>query len=581
VIAMPSGERVPVGPLGEALPPQEEPAPSSAPVAGAGDEAGDPAADRPEVQGPGQGVEVDGRPPHDRSTAEDGREPLTELRIRRPADRGLMGVVPVDPVAVVEAAVIRGRAAQGAWGALPASERVVRMAGLRREIGRRVDDIVDRIVAETGKPEEEALAEVLVVMRLIRHYERKAEKVLGPRRIFAWPLPGGTARVLRDPVGVVGVLSAWNYPFVLGMEAVVTALFAGNAVVLKPSEHAPFTGAILAELCDAAGLPEDLVLVVQGDGATGEALVSAGADHLHLVGSPATARAVLARAAELLLPVSLELGGKDPAVVLADADLELAARGIAFGAFYNAGQTCVSTERVFVEERVYEPFLRHLVRVTEGLRVGNAGNIDIGPMTLDAQLEKVEAQVRDAVERGARVLVGGTRADPASNIFLPTVLADVPEGSRILEEESFGPVLPVVSVRDADEAVARANLHPMGLFASVWTRDLRRGREVAVRLRAGGVSVNDTLSHWSVPGLPMGGVGESGWSRMHAEEGLLTFSRSRSLLVRRGSRRPDPWWFPYGARLRRLLRALLGWEQHRGPRGLVAMVVRLLSREIR
>jgi acyl-CoA reductase-like NAD-dependent aldehyde dehydrogenase len=564
-MAASSEERAPVEPETEDPPGPKAPTSPSAPANGTTREATDPGGDQPA----------------DLDATQGGPEPLTELRIHRPADRGLMGVVPVDPVAVVEASVIRGRAAQGAWGALTVADRVLRMAELRREIGRRVDDIVDRVVAETGKPEEEALTEVLVVMRLIRHYERRAGKVLRPRRIRSWPVPGGSARVLRDPVGVVAVLSAWNYPFVLGMEAVVTALFAGNAVVLKPSEHTPFTGAILAELCEAAGLPEDLVLIVQGDGATGAALVDAGADHLHMVGSPETARAVLARAAERLLPVSLELGGKDPALVLADADLELAARGVAFGAFFNAGQTCVSTERVFVEEEVYEPFLRLLVRATDGLRVGNAGNIDIGPMTLDTQLEKVEGQVRDAVDRGARVLAGGGRADPASNIFLPTVLADVPEGSRILEEESFGPVLPVVPVRDVDEAVARANLHPMGLFASVWTRDLRRGREVALRLRAGGVSVNDTLSHWSVPGLPMGGVGESGWSRMHGDEGLLTFSRSRSLLVRRGSRRADPWWFPYGSRLRRLLRAMLGWEQHRGPRGVVAMAVRLLSREIR
>ncbi len=508
-------------------------------------------------------------------------EPLTELRIRRPADRGLVGIVPVDPVAVVEASVIRARTAQAGWGARPVTERVDRMAGLRREIGRRVDDVVDRIVAETGKPEEEALAEVLVVMRLIRHYERRAPKVLGPRRVGSWPVPGGRARVLQEPIGVVGILAAWNYPFVLGMEAVVTAIFAGNAVVLKPSEHTPFTGAIVPEICESAGLPEDLVLVVQGDRVTGEALVDAGIDHLHLVGGPATGRAVLERAARRLLPVSLELGGKDPALVLADADLDLAARGIAFGAFYNAGQTCVSTERVYVEQEAYEPFLRRLVRAAEGLRVGNAGNIDVGPMTLDSQLEKVEAQVRDAVERGARVLAGGERADPASNIFLPTVLADVPDGATVLEEESFGPVVSVVPVRDADEAIARANGHPMGLFASVWTRDLRRGQEVAGRLRAGGVSVNDTLSHWSIPGLPMGGVGASGWSRVHGDEGLLTFSRSRALLVRRGSRRRDPWWFPYGPRARRFFRAALGWEQHRGLRGAVATVVRLFSREIR
>jgi len=505
----------------------------------------------------------------------------TELRIRRPADRGLVGVVPVDPVAVVEASVLRARAAQAAWGALPARERSRRMGDLRREIGRRTDEIADRIIAETGKPEDEALVEVLMVLDLLRHYQRTAGKVLAPRRVRTGWFPGGSARIHLEPVGVVAVLSAWNYPFILSMEPVITALFAGNAAVLKPSEHTPFTGAIVPELCEAAGLPEDLVLVVQGAAATGRALVAARPDHVHLVGGPETGRAVLAQAAPLLIPVSVELGGKDPALVLADANLDRAARGIAFGAFFNAGQTCVSTERVYVEAPVYETFLRSLVRVTSELRVGSGGNVEVGPMALDAQLRIVEAQVEDAVARGARVLCGGERADPASNIFLPTVLADVPEGARVLTEETFGPVVAVVPVEDVEEAVVRINGHPMGLYASIWTRDLARGRALAHRLRAGGVSINDTLSHWAVPGLPMGGVGESGWSRTRGHEGLLTFSRSRSVLVRRGRRRRELWWFPYGPGSRKLTRALLGWHRHRGVRGLVAMVVRLFSRELR
>jgi succinate-semialdehyde dehydrogenase / glutarate-semialdehyde dehydrogenase len=221
------------------------------------------------------------------------------------------------------------------------------------------------------------------------------------------------------------------------------------------------------------------------------------------------------------------------------------------------------------------------VRVTSDLRVGSGGNVEVGPMAVDAQLRIVEAQVEDAVARGARVLCGGERADPASNIFLPTVLADVPDGARVLAEETFGPVVAVVPVEDMEEAVARVNRHPMGLYASVWTRDLARGRALAHRLRAGGVSINDTLSHWAVPGLPMGGVGESGWSRTRGHEGLLTFSRSRSVLVRRGRGERELWWFPYGPGSRKRTRALLGWHRHRGVRGLVAMVVRLFSRELR
>jgi acyl-CoA reductase-like NAD-dependent aldehyde dehydrogenase len=506
--------------------------------------------------------------------------PRTELRIHRPADRGLVGVVPVDPVAVVEASVVRARIAQEGWAALPLETRMSKLAELRREVGRRTDDIVDRILAETGKPEEEALAEVLLVMRLMRYHEKRARRVLGPRRVRTGPAPGGRGWVEREPLGVVGILSAWNYPFLLAMDPVVTALAAGNGAVLKPSEHSPFTGAIIQELAESAGLPEDLVLVVQGEGATGEALVDARPDHLYLVGGTETGRAVLARASKHLLPVSLELGGKDAALVLEDADLELAARGIAFGAFYGAGQTCISVERVYVAASVYEPFLRRLVREARGLRVGSAGGIDVGPMTLESQMEKVEAQLADAEARGARILCGGHRADPASNIFLPTVVADVPPDARVLTDETFGPVVAVVPVEDEDEAVARVNRSPLALFASVWSRDRGRGKRVAARLRVGGVSVNDVLSHFSVPGFPMGGVGDSGWSRMRGDEGLRTFSRAR-VLLERGGRKRDWWWFPYGASTRRRLRAAIGWEQHRGLRGVVAMVVRLFSREVR
>ncbi len=501
------------------------------------------------------------------------------LRIHRPADGRLVGTIPIDPRVKVNAAVARARDAQLEWGQRPLDARIEAMKALRREVGRRTEDIADRIVAETGKPDDEALSEVLMVLRLLRFHERVAPKILASRRVPVGFLPGGRARVYQEPVGVVGILSPWNYPFILSMEPAATALMAGNAVVLKPSEHTPFTGAILPELLAGAGLPEDLLIVVYGGARVGEFLVDAGPDHLHLVGGPVTGRAVLRRAAWHLLPVSVELGGKDPALVLADANLERTARGIAFGAFFNAGQTCVAIERVYVEEAVYESFLRKLTQATESLRVGSGGNVDVGPMTLESQLLHVEDQIRDAQQRGARIHTGGGRADPASNIFLPTILSDVPEDARILREESFGPVLPVIPVPNVEQAIAMANQHPMGLQASVWTRDLARGRAIARRLKAGGVTVNDALSHWAVPGLPMGGIGESGWSRVRGSEGLLTFTRTRSVLVRRPARPRERWWYPYGPQGRRLLRALIGWEQHGGLRGLAALLVRLFRKD--
>ncbi len=500
------------------------------------------------------------------------------LFIRRPQDGAPVGSVTVDGPDEVRAAVARARGAQQGWASLELAHRVRLLGEFRHVIARGAEEIAARIVAETGKPEVEALTEVTTVVSLCRYFERRALRLLGPRRVGSGWLQWKRSTILQEPYGVVGVIAPWNYPFILAAEPALTALFAGNGVVLKPSERAPFTGAILEELLTETDLPTRLIQVVQGGAETGSHLVASGIDRLHFTGSPAAGRQVLAAAAPRLLPVSLELGGKDPALVLSDADLDRAARGIAFGAFFNAGQTCLATERVFVESSVYESFLRRLIRFTSELRAGSGGEAEVGPLTTPEQLAIVEEQLADAVERGARVLCGGHRIDPASNVFLPTILADVNERMRVMREETFGPLLPVVEVADEDEAVRRANAHPMGLFASVWTGDPERGRALASRLRGGGVSVNDTLSHWAVPALPMGGVDESGFSRVRGDEGLLAFSRSRVLLENRLDLAREPWWFPYRPGDRRLVRAILAWEGERGIRRVSRALGALLGR---
>jgi acyl-CoA reductase-like NAD-dependent aldehyde dehydrogenase len=488
------------------------------------------------------------------------------LTIHRPQDGVPVGSVKVDGVGEVRAAVARVRSAQRGWASLSVKDRVRHMGTLRACITRRADEIADRIVAETGKPQVEALSEVTVGVALMRYYERRASRILEPRRVPLGWMRTKRARLGREPYGVVAVVGPWNYPFILTAEPTVTALFGGNGVVVKPSEHSPFTGAILPELVAEADLPSGLVQVVQGGPETGEALVASGVDRIHVTGSPATGRRVLAAAAPRLIPVSLELGAKDAALVLEDADLERTARGIAFGGLYNAGQTCLAVERVYVVEEVYEAFLRKLVGVVTGLRAGAGGRADVGPMVLASHLQRVEEQLEDAVELGARVLCGGHRLDPASNVFLPTVIADVNEKMRIMREETFGPLVPVTPVADEDEAVERANAHPMALCASVWTGDRERGAAVAGRLRCGGASVNDVLSHWAIPALPMGGAGESGFSRVRGDEGLRSFTRTRFLLEDRTGWKRDPWWFPYGERGDRLVRALLAWEGETGVR---------------
>jgi len=457
----------------------------------------------------------------------------------------------------VRAAVAEARGVQSAWAALPLRERARRMDVLRRVLGRRGDDIARVVHEETGKPLAEALAEVVVIADVLGFYGRHARRVLGARRVGTGWLVGKTARVEREPFGVVGAITPWNYPFILTMDAVAAALYAGNAIVLKPSEYTPRSALIIEELAREAGLPAGLVRVVPGGGEAGQALVSAGVDKLFFTGSTETGRRVMAAAAETLTPVGLELGGKDPAIVLEDADLDRTAAGLAYGAFFNAGQTCVSTERVYVVEAVHDALVERLVAEASRLTVGAEGDYDIGPMVTDFQVDIVEAQVRDALARGARVEIGGERAPDDTRIFQPTVLTGVDHTMAVMTEETFGPLLPVMRVRDEDEAVRLANQTPYGLFASVWTGNLARGRRVAARLRAGGVSINDTLSHYAVPGLPMGGTGASGFGRRRGEAGLEEMSRPRAVLEHRVGLRRELWWFPYRARTSRIVRALL------------------------
>jgi acyl-CoA reductase-like NAD-dependent aldehyde dehydrogenase len=490
------------------------------------------------------------------------QHPMT--RVLRPTDGSLVGEVPImDHVQVLEA-VERAKSVQRSWIALQSIERFEQLRTLAEILGATSDRLVDVIRDETGKPEVEALAEILATIELLNYYDGIAPRILRREWLPTGWLVGKSAYTYREPYGVVGIITPWNYPLLMIADSLTAALYTGNAVVVKPSEHTPFTAFELQTLCHDAGLPDGLVQVVTGDSTTGAALVTAGVDKIAFTGSSQTGRKVMAAAAQTLTPVSLELGGKDPAIVLEDADLDRAARGIVHGAFYNAGQTCLSTERVFVVEQVYDDFVFRVTELAGELRAGTEGEYDIGPIITDEQLELIERQLADALSRGARVTVGGKRLEPDSRVFLPTVVVDVDQSMRVLWEETFGPLLPVMAVRDEAEAIRLANVSPYGLFASVWTEDRDRGEAVAEQLHAGGVSVNDTLSHYSVPGLPFGGVGESGFGRRRGIAGLEEMSRTRSVLVHRTGLSKELWWFPYSERSTRLMRALLGYRQASG-----------------
>lgn len=451
------------------------------------------------------------------------------------------------------------------------------MGRLARVLERRADELAERIRDETGKPLAEALAGVVVSVDLIGYYRRTAPKQLRRRRVSPGWMLWKSAWIEREALGVIGAITPWNYPLILAMDAATMALFAGNAVVIKPSEFTPLTTLMLPELCREAGLPDDLLQVVTGDAGTGEALVRSGVDRVSFTGSTAVGRMVMASAADSLTPVTLELGGKDAAIVLEDADLERAAQGVAFGAFFNAGQTCISIERVYVAREVAEAFTERVAHIARTLRVGTEGEYDVGPMITRAQHEKVVAHISEAVAHGAQAVAGG-ESPGYPHPIAPTVLVDVTDDMAVLAEETFGPVLPIVPVEDDADAVARVNANGYGLCASVWTRDRERGLAIARALRVGGVSINDSLSHYGVAGLPMGGVGESGFGRRRGAEGLEEMTRTRAIFVDWLGLKREPWWFPYDSRGERLTRAVLHWRAQGGLLGAFGSLLRLFGR---
>jgi len=452
----------------------------------------------------------------------------------------------------VNAAVGRARAAQPAWAELGVRARVETLRQFQRLLYQNKDEVARTITREHGKPQVEALlTEVLVVLDTARFLIDNAHAMLKPE-----PVPHGnlimkakSAYLLREPYGVIGIISPWNYPFSTPATETLAALVAGNAVVIKPSEFTPLATLELARLLYEAGLPTDVFQVVIGDGSTGGALVEAPVDKIVFTGSVRTGKRVAEAAAKKLLPVLLELGGKDPMLVLDDADLEVATTAALWGAFMNAGQTCLSVERCYVHRSLYEKFLAAVVEKTRKLRVGNGMNpeTEIGPIIHEQQLRIVETHVADAIARGARLLYGGRRLpELGPTFYAPTVLADVTHDMLIMREETFGLVLPVMSFATDDEAVRLANDSEFGLAASIWTSDRRRGEAMAPRIQAGTVMVNDVISCYGISEAPHGGVKSSGLGRAHGRLGLEEMVCVKYVDSDLLPRMRKVWWYGYG-----------------------------------
>jgi acyl-CoA reductase-like NAD-dependent aldehyde dehydrogenase len=444
-----------------------------------------------------------------------------------PATGAEAGRVPVANEAAVAAAVQRAREAAAWWVGLGFEGRKVRLLRWRALLVERIEELAELNRAEAGKPVADAIVEASAAIEHTDWAARNAKRVLGPRRTRTRLLLAEHAGHLEyQPYGVVGVIGPWNYPILTPLGPASAALAAGNAVVLKPSEYTPVVGQWLADSF-AEVVPEQPVLqVVHGLGDVGAALCRSGVDKVAFTGSTATAKKVMATCAETLTPVVIEAGGKDALIVDADADVPAAAEAAVWGAMTNAGQTCIGIERVYAVAPVYDAFVDAVVEKAGRLKMGE----EIGPITMPGQIDVIRRHIDDALARGGKAALGGPDAVQPPNVA-PTVLVDVPEDSSAIREETFGPTLTITKVADADEAVRKANATPYGLGGAVFGK--ANAVRIARRLHAGMVAVNSTLTFVGMATLPFGGVGDSGFGRIHGEDGLREFARAKAISVRR------------------------------------------------
>jgi acyl-CoA reductase-like NAD-dependent aldehyde dehydrogenase len=443
-----------------------------------------------------------------------------------------VGRFPVAGPDEVAAAVARARPAAGWWAGIGYAGRRARLLRYRSLLANRMAAVAELMRREGGKPTLDGLVETAATIDHAAWAATNARRVLRPRRVRGSLLvPEFAARVEYQPLGVVGVIGPWNYPVLTPSGSITYALAAGNAVVFKPSEYTPAVGQLLVDTF-AEVVPEHPVLqIVHGGGETGAALCRSGVDKIAFTGSTATGKKIMATCAETLTPLLAECGGKDAMIVAADADLDAAADAAVWGGLYNAGQTCVGIERVYVAAPVADAFLAKLVERASTLTVGVGDDAVIGPLTMPSQVDVVRRHIDAALADGGTAVLGGPDAVRPPYVH-PTILVDVPEDSAAVREETFGPVLVVNRVRDAEEALSRTNASTMGLGGAVFSR--RHGLALARRMRSGMTAVNNVLSFAGMPSVPFGGVGDSGFGRTHGDDGLREFSRAKSITVRRG-----------------------------------------------
>ena len=449
-----------------------------------------------------------------------------------PGNGQRLGTYPVQGASEVGDAVARAREAALWWQGQGWAGRRQHLRAWKGVLARRMHELADLMHKENGKPHPDALLEITLAIDHIEWAAKHAVKVLGPHRVPAGLMAANQAATLEyQPFGVIGVIGPWNYPVFTPMGSIAYALAAGNAVVFKPSEYTPGVGKWLEHAWQMA-VPErpDVLQVVTGLGDTGAALCRAGVDKIAFTGSAATGRLVMATCAETLTPVLMECGGKDAMIVDDDADVAAAADAALWGGMSNAGQTCIGIERVYATDKVYDRFVSELTDRASGVRAGSDALASYGPITMPGQIDIIKRHIADALSRGGRALTGG---GVTGAYVEPTVLVDVPEDSSAVREETFGPTLTVTRVANAEEAVRRTNATSYGLAGAVFSGNAKRGMELARRMRSGMTSVNSVIAFASVPALPFGGVGDSGFGRIHGADGLKEFTRAKSITRQR------------------------------------------------
>ncbi len=502
---------------------------------------------------------------------------MPEIHVRCPrTGRPLYDVAEATPDEIAQV-YGRARKVQEVLARMSVQQRLDEAAKLKRYILANKELIARRISEETGKCQADALAlEVFAAIDIIHYYQKHAVKALADQRVST-PLIlfPKRSKVFYEPLGTVLVIAPWNYPFHLSFVPAISAIIAGNAVVLKPSQYTPLRG-VIEDMVHQSGFLTDAIQVVYTTRRTAQPLIDARPEKIMFTGSVAAGKIVMEQAARHLIPVELELGGKDPMLVFDDVDLGRTVNGALWGAFVNCGQTCTSVERLYVQEGIYDAFLAALVDKVKRLKIPtqqngerDGGELDLGCMTTEAQVETVERQLAEAVAQGATVLTGGSRV-PGTRIFPPTIVSNVSHSMSIVQEETFGPVLAVMKFKSEAEAIQLANDSVFGLSASVWSRDLARAQRVARAIRTGNISINNALATQGNSALPYGGLKDSGFGRYRGAFGLHAFSNIKSVLIDKQGSNPEMYWYPYSPKKVRLLSKLLDALYGANPAGLLS-----------